>query len=78
MKHIFGKDNEGDQIKKNIGHISGKVIEGDEKKTFDLFKKKLTRAKKNNIFYLAKCTGFFRNVFLSQKLTVFFPKSATI
>ena len=30
--------NEGDEIKKNIGYISGKVNEGDEiKKTVDLF-----------------------------------------
>ena len=37
---IFGKVNEGDEIKKNIGQISSKVNEGDEiKKTFDLFEK---------------------------------------
>ena len=35
---IFGKVNEGDQIKKKIGQISGKVIEGEPNKIrLDLF-----------------------------------------
>ena len=56
---------------KKHGHISGKVIEGEEiKKKIDLFKKKLigvTKKKKHsweNIFYLSKC---FWNVFLFSR-----------
>ena len=46
MEHIFGKVNEGDEIK-NIGHISGKVNESDKiKKLLTYFDKNLMRAVK--------------------------------
>ena len=49
VEPIFGKVNEGDEIKKKIGQISRKVNEGDEiKKTVDLFEKKVMRATKKN------------------------------
>ena len=45
LRSLVGEVNEGDEIKKNIWHISGTVNEGDEIKiTFNLNLKKLMRA----------------------------------
>ena len=70
--------------KKIIEHIFGKVNEGDEiKKPFDLFGKKLMRAKKTSIagiyFFLSPEINLFflRMFFYLPKLTGFFWKSAT-
>ena len=42
IESIFGKVNEGDEIKKNIGQISRKFNEGDEiKKTLLIYLKKV-------------------------------------
>ena len=64
IEPIFGKVNEGDEIKK----------------TFDLFKKKLMRATKKTskkkhswiFFFSRNKLVFFRNVFLSPEIDCFF------
>ena len=59
IKHILG----------NIGHISGKVNEGDKiKKTFDLFKIKLIRTTKNTTKKKTKPEKYF----LSLEMNLFF------
>ena len=86
---IFGKVDEGDEIKKNIGQISRKVYEGDGiKKTFDLFENKLMRTTKKtsqkkhrwkNVFFISRNKlVFFRMFFSLKKFMGFFAKSATI
>ena len=74
-----------DQIKKNIGHISGKVNVGNKiKKTFDLFKKKLMRTmkktSKKNIAGKKNVSPemnlfFLRNVFFISRNWLFFSRN---
>ena len=67
---IFGKVNEGDEIKKHLTYFEKKLMRATKKN-----KQKLHSWK--NIFYFSKWTFFLRMFFISQNW-LFFRKSATI
>ena len=87
VETIFGKSNEGDEIKKNIGQIYRKGNEGRRnKRTFDLLEKKVMRATKKQakkiagkMFFISFYKLVFFGMFLyPPKLTGFSRKSTTI
>ena len=85
IEPIFGKVNEGDEIKKTLDIFLKKLMRATKSKKLLTFKKKVNegdekkQAKKHswkNIFYLFYL--FSECFFYLPKLTVFFGKSATI
>ena len=86
IEPIFGKVNEGDQIKKTLDLFLEKLMRATKKQTFHLFKKKLMRVTKKQakkyiagifVFISRNELGFFRNVFLSPEIDCYFSKAAT-